>query len=334
MSRTINFARYGQTMRKVLEVPGTPHDRIEISGLDPETGALVRDWFAGVITPLRLDGARSVHLSAPHRPGGEIKIKGAGLFGKGINWSRHRAVGPKAPLFDFEGRFMEDIASGHDNALEGGATFQQVNVEALMTKRIERSGRSVVPCLGTGKITYGTEESWFIVFDWYSDWRSANPNAGFDIDVFRELSASFPDTIIELSVEIGVVGYHWYIFSNERILWKDLHAYRGIDPFSFSALSWVLQVQFAIHIHCNQIEFAGIPSWGPRITRDAILWPLERLVPGVTLEDHAALRRDIVIPYMIAARPDFAPQNLAKALAANPITAALLDRCPPAFVRW
>jgi hypothetical protein len=47
---------------------------------------------------------------------------------------------------------MEDLASGHDNAYAGGASFQQAAVEYHMTQRLASLGYRVVPCLGFGKV--------------------------------------------------------------------------------------------------------------------------------------------------------------------------------------
>ena len=47
---------------------------------------------------------------------------------------------------------MEDVASGHDNAYVGGASFQQAATEYRMTQRLASLGYRVVPCLGFGKV--------------------------------------------------------------------------------------------------------------------------------------------------------------------------------------
>ena len=66
--------------------------------------------------------------------------------------SAHGASGPKAKLFDFDGRMMEDVASGHDNAYVGGATFQQAVIEYRVTQLLASLGYPVVPCLGFGRV--------------------------------------------------------------------------------------------------------------------------------------------------------------------------------------
>lgn len=112
------------------------------------------------------------------------------------------------------------------------------------------------------------------------------------------------------------------------------YAHRGAYPVCMSALTWVMQLCFCLHIRCNNVEFQAIPKWGLDLPPEAVLWPLERLAHGVTMQDRAALRHDIVIPYMIAPPQNFDVVALARTLASNPITAALLERCPPEYSRF
>ena len=79
--------------------------------------------------------------------------------------SAHGATGPKAPLFDFDGRMMEDVASGHDNAYVGGATFQQAVIEYRVTQLLASLGYPVVPCLGYGRVERSGLSSWCSVFE-------------------------------------------------------------------------------------------------------------------------------------------------------------------------
>ena len=81
----------------------------------------VRAFFTGERPGFKKDGRRSVRIAHPSKAGVEIKIKGAGLNGRFIKFGTRRKTGPKAVLFDFDGRMMEDMASGHDNAYAGGA---------------------------------------------------------------------------------------------------------------------------------------------------------------------------------------------------------------------
>ena len=100
--------------------------------VDEVVAEQVRAFLAGKVKDFVRDGDRSVRF--PHPLGGDLqlKIKGAGMKGGGIQFGTQHKTGPKAPLFDFDGRMMEDVASGHDNAYVGGATFP--------------AGRHRIPC--------------------------------------------------------------------------------------------------------------------------------------------------------------------------------------------
>jgi hypothetical protein len=313
---------------------GTAHDRIETWHLDDDTALLVRGWFAGQVPFVARDGTRSVHLAAPHRPEGHIKIKGAGLDGGAIDFTRNLQTGPRAPLFDFNGRFMEDVASGHDAAWLGGATAQQAVAEYRVTAAIAATGRPVAPCLGYGRIVRGGQDSWFSVLDWSPGWADPRPAPGTDIADWESLMRAYGPAVTDLAVETGLIGYHWYVRDGAGWRWRDLHPYRMADPLVMSAASWVMQVYFGIHIRCNQISFAAIPKWNLNLPPEAAVWPLADLCPGVTLSDLEALRRNIVAPYMVGPPKDFDPMLLWRQLTDNPITAALLARCPAAFTRF
>jgi hypothetical protein len=70
---------------------------------------------------------------------------------------------------------MEDVASGHDNAYVGGASFQQATTEYRVTQLLASLGYPVVPCLGFGKVEQAGLASWFSVLELQSDWASIRP---------------------------------------------------------------------------------------------------------------------------------------------------------------
>ena len=76
----------------------------------------VRELFAGKRSKHILDGSHSIRLPHPQKKDFWLKIKGAGYMGGPIGFGQYLRTGPSAPVFDFDGRMMEDIASGHDNA--------------------------------------------------------------------------------------------------------------------------------------------------------------------------------------------------------------------------
>ncbi len=105
----------------------------------------MRDWFAGRIHAAKVDGTRSVHLPHPDGCGRVLKLKGAGFAGGPIQFGVYHNTGPKAAQFDFDGRMMDDVASGWDGAFEGGASFQQAVTEYNMAQRLTALGYAVIP---------------------------------------------------------------------------------------------------------------------------------------------------------------------------------------------
>lgn len=302
--------------------------------LDEPVVATIRDWFGGRIVAERLDGNRSVLLKHPLDDRKRIKIKGAGLNGKSVRWNEYRASGPQHPSFDFDGRMTVDAAFGHDNAIAGGASFQQAATEWRATAELIAADEDVVPCLGYGSITNGAHRSWFCVMEMGADWTEAVPPEGFDPEEWRELVTGHGRNAARIAKDFGLIGYFWHMATPDgRYPVKDVHPFRRADPLAMSAISWVLAVYYGIHIRCNQIEFAGIRRWDIGLPQEAIVWPLISLCPDVTLADHAALRTRIVAPYIVA-RPDpFDSKELWRRLCDNKVTAALIDLCPPEFAR-
>ena len=71
-------------------------DHIEIRHVDDEVVAeRVRAFFAGKINDFARDGERSVRIAHPRGAGLQIKIKGAGLNGRGIRFGTLHKAAPK-----------------------------------------------------------------------------------------------------------------------------------------------------------------------------------------------------------------------------------------------
>lgn len=126
-------------------------DAIEIRHLPEACAERVRGWFDGRVAASRIDGTRSVHVPHPEGGGRMLKIKGAGFAGAAIRFGAYHNTGPKAAQFDFDGRMMDDVASGWDGAFKGGASFQQAATEYAMGQRLMALGYEVIPCLGYGR---------------------------------------------------------------------------------------------------------------------------------------------------------------------------------------
>jgi hypothetical protein len=294
----------------------------------------VRAWFGGEIRDFVADGERSVRFAHPTRPGWLLKIKGAGLMGRGIRFGRRHRANLPAPVFDFEGRVMEDVASGHDNAFLGGASFQQCANEYAMAARLDQLGYPVVPVVGFGSVAWREHTSWFAVMEWPEDAeRAALPK--LDLDTYVEAKLFYGRQALELATKHGLIGYYWYATPGDgALLLKDLHPFRQADPINMSRLSWVLQVFFTLDVVSLSTVHAVKKALPERVPDDVSVLVFRALLPSVTVADYEALRRDLILPYMRKTPADFDPGRLMAVLEGNPLTAALLDLCPPEFTAY
>jgi hypothetical protein len=311
-----------------------PVDSVDLRHVDDDVAACVRAYFAGELPNFTKDGTRSVRFSHPSKQGVEVKIKGAGFRGGDIKFGTWRETGPVAPLFDYDGRMIEDVASGHDNAPVGGASFQQAAVEYRMTRRLASLGYRVVPCLGFGKVEKAGFASWFSVFEMRSEWSSIRPPA-FSLEEYCDAKLSMGALIRDLAVQHDLIGYAWYVATpdGERYI-KDLHPFRAADPISMSQLSWVMQVFFALHIVAlAAISFVRKAKL-QHVPDDIQALPYQAILPRASKADHEALRKRLVRPYMLGPPQSFDQRDLVAVLRGNPITSAMLELCPAKYERY
>ncbi len=307
---------------------------IDTFHLDPRMDAIVRDWFGGRITGHWLDGSRSVLFAHPDDPARVVKIKGGGLYGRPVQWDGERKTGPRHPVFDFDGRMSEDVAFGHDNALPGGASFQQAVTEWAASGALAAAGEAVVPCAGYGRLRHDGRESWFSVLDLGAGWHNAIPEEGLDPAEWQRLVRQHGGNVARIAKEHGLVGYFWYLARPDGTFpIKDVHPFRRTDPLSMSAISWVLTVYYGIHIFCNHVEFSAIPTYGIGLPPEAKVWPLTSLCPDMTVEDHARLRAEVVKPYIVNRPEKIDIKALWQTLCSINVTARLIELCPDSFAR-
>ena len=143
---------------------------------------------------------------------------------------------------------MEDVASGHDNAYVGGATFQQTATEYRMAKLLTSLGYTAVPCLGFGRVEKAGLSSWFAVFEMEDDWFAIKPPR-FSLEHYCESKVAMGELLLDLAVKHDLIGYASFLGTRDgqRCI-KDLHPFRMADPVGMSQLSWVMQLFFALHI--------------------------------------------------------------------------------------
>ena len=308
---------------------------IEVRHASEAVAARVRTWFASPRRVGILDGSRSVRLPHPERRGFDIKIKGAGLLGGPIQFGRHLRTGPRAPIFDFDGRMMEDVASGHDNAFLGAASFQQAATEFDVTQILAGLGIAVVPCLGYGRIEAADHDSWFSVFEWDRDWKDAVAIPAVSVEEYLQANIRMGRFIVDLARENDLIGYCWYVRATDgtyRI--KDLHPFRRADPVNMSQLSWVMQVIFALHIRCQACVHFPRAAKVENLPADIEAYPCRGIIPDAVAADHSELKASIVRPYMRRPPAEFDPRDLLKALRQSRIGSALLELCPERYVRF
>ena len=313
-------------------VAATPVDSIELRHLDEVVAAQVRAFFAGEMPDFTKDGGRAVQIPHPLKEGVNIKIKGAGLYGRGIQFGTRRETGPKAPLFDFDGRMMEDVASGHDNAYVGGATFQQAVIEYRVTQLLASLGYPVVPCLGYGRVERSGLSSWCSVFEMQRDWASVSPPK-FSMEEYCATNVALGALLRDLAVKHDLIGYAGYVGipGGERHI-KDLHPFRMADPVSMSQISWVMQLSFGLHtlnlatIHYTK-KLTKVPEGIKRFAS-------ARSCRAPQTPTTRALQQELVTPYMRGVPASFDQRDLVAVLRGNPITEAMLDLCPAKYERY
>lgn len=302
--------------------------------LSPAVAETVAAWFRGEIETFELSGERSVLVAHPELPEQRIKIKGAGYKGQPLAFSQRHNSELKAPRFDFDGRMMEDVAAGHDNTYFGGASFQQTVVEYAITQRLTALGYDVVPCLGHGQVSRQGRISWFSVFEIDPACRSvALPY--FTIEAYLKQMTFYGAELLDMACRHGLIGYYWYVGNPEGgpALIKDVHPFYTADPINMSQIAWVMQVLFALHIVALTPILMPRMIADPNRPADAQAHVFRSFCPEATHEDHEALRWQLIGPYMRGVPKDFDVRKLEALLKGNPITAALMERCPPEYAR-
>jgi hypothetical protein len=306
--------------------------RFTFSHASPGVEALVTEWFTSYALPRKIDGDRSVRIAHPDYEGMELKIKGAGYKGGPVRFGTFHESHLKAPAFDFDGRMMEDIASGHDNAFSGGASFQQAVTEYKMSQFLQRIRMPHVLCIGYGKLETESATSWFSLHDWDPRLvRVTPPNV--TPEEFAESVLRAGTELLQLALRYHVVGNCAYAKMHGKYLFTDLHFFRQLEPFNMSQISWVMHIIFNLHlISLDMLRFLT----GERLLEfppDAQAYPFRCVFPEAVRADHEDLRWTVIAPYMLHAPSDFSMRALCATLDRNRISRALLELCPREFER-
>jgi len=300
---------------------------VEVQHASPKVAQRVRKWFTDNPKLVVLDGSRSIRVSHPEKHGKVLKIKGAGFMGGAVRFGVQHRTGPVAQTFDFDGRRMEDVASGHDNAYLGAASFQQAAVEYATTQKLASLGYSVVPCIGYGRVQQGSRVSWFSLFEYELDW--------INVDEYLEANIENARMLLELAIKHNLVGYFWFIKSQQnQWLLKDLHPFRELSPLNMSQISWTLQVISALDTRCWACRHFGA---GPGMSMDPdelASIPLKAVLADASAQDYRDLKANIVRPYIKKCPQNFSTSRLFESLCNTRIARAILDLCPDTYARW
>jgi hypothetical protein len=293
---------------------------------------VVREWFEHRALPRQLDGGRSILVAHPDFPGRELKLKGAGLLGGEIGFGKVFRSNLKMPVFDFDGRMMEDVASGPDNALPGGMSFQQAAAEHRMSAFLQSVDIAHVPCFGYGKIACEAGVSWFSLVDWDPKLYRVREPFVSELE-YAEAGAVTGELHLKLALDYNLIGHTEFASDGKSYYLMDLHSFRQMDALNMSELSWVMQVAFNLHLIALERALYITDRIASKFPADTQAFPFRCVVPDVTKQDHEHFRATIVRPYMLHPPAEFSMKNLIGALDGNRLTRALRDICPREFAR-
>lgn len=304
---------------------------VDVRDASDEVTAVVEQWFLSGWDDVTVEGGRAALLTTD-AVAGRLKIKGSGSNrggrSRGVEFGVHHDTGPVAPMFDFDGRMAIDVASGHDEAFIGGATFQQAATEFRMAALLESLDVPVVPCVGWGSVSDGVDRSWFSLHDTPADVRPARfPH--IDRDRHEQLGVDTGKLLLRLATEHHVVGHCWAVASGEQLLVKDLHPFRHVDPLSASQLSWAMSVLYGMHLATR--GFHADPKHPPVGTIDLSVF--RSVLPDVTRHDHDQFRFSLVQHYMKSPPKNMTVDSLFAVFHASRLAMAVLEHAPEAFAR-
>jgi len=309
-----------------------PIPRLAFFHASPAVKVALTEWFTSYALPRKVDGERSIRIAHPDCDGLELKIKGAGYKGGPIRFDTLHNSNLKAPVFDFDGRMMEDIAFGHDNAFSGGASFQQTITEYQMSQFFQRTRMPHILCTGYGKLETETSTSWFSLHDWDPRLVRVTPHQVTPQEFATSLLRA-GDELLSLALRYNIIGNCAYAKLGNEYFFVDLHFFRRLDALNVSQISWVMQVIFNLHlIALDAIRYLS-GEIGPQLPPDVQAYPFRCVLPAATREDHENLRWTVVAPYMLGTPRNFSMGALLAALRLNRISHAMLELCPREFER-
>lgn len=259
----------------------------------------------------------SIPLSSDLEDYNELKIKGCGNRGKKILFGVQHEGGPESPHFDYEGRFSEDVARGHNAACSGGMSYQQAHIEHKAVTYLCSRGFKTVPSAGYGYIIEKKSgfRSWFSLLLWRNTIERFKPysrSPEWRIRCAREMSQAQ----IDLALDYHIVPYFSPCVEDKSIFMVDFHSSKYIHPINDSDLSVTMYLIFSFQIYLRwyQVFDRYLPmNCGTQKDRkiaeneSTVAW-FDRILPDVTYEQVIDFRERI-FPLKIVNRAWLAVQD-------------------------
>lgn len=202
-----------------------------------------------------------------------IKIKGAGLLGGTVDFSRYHTGAYDLPYFDFEGNYIVDKARAYQRAYAGGMTYQQAVNEYRVSRYLTDRGFDTYPPLGYGYLRKDKLTSWFLLLNvpYRPYWRWNDP--AFDRGLVEEVprfSARAQNRMKDLGL---LLVLHGATNIDGRLVRKDFHTARfndRNDSFISRICHHFFDINFMLGLFAHKVYETGIPGWVERAWCDYV----------------------------------------------------------------
>lgn len=252
----------------------TSHGEVTIGlglerALDDADTAAVLDRLAGRYTRKqhRSEGRSTVLPSRSSLLYDGIKIKGAGLLGGTVDFSRQHTGAYDLPYYDYEGNYAPDKARASQSAFAGGMTYQQAVNEYRVSRYLTDHGFDTYPPLGYGYLRKADLTSWFCLLNvpYRPHWQWNAP--AFDRHLVEEVPR-FTARAQKRMRDLGLLlVLHGVTNIDGRLVRKDFHSARFHDP-NDSFISRIcyhfFDTNLVLGLFAHRVYETGIPGWVER----------------------------------------------------------------------
>jgi hypothetical protein len=193
-----------------------------------------------------------------------IKVKGAGLLGSVVDFSRRHRGAFDLPCYDFEGNYSADASRAFHRPYAGGMSYQQAVNEYKVSRYLVDHGFDTYPPIGFGYLKKDSLTSWFCLlnapFQPYWKWNAPD----FDQHLIEEV----PRFIARAQMRMRDLGLllvlHGAANIDGRIVRKDFHSTRFIDrndSFMSRTCYHFFDINFILYTLAHPVYDTGIPGW-------------------------------------------------------------------------